>query len=334
MPLWLWQSGEPDSPSRSDVPTLSGGDLRTAGEQVANAIWDVDDRGHTILLLLSDGLAGDPKDVVRGASATAGATIPLIGGCAGDGGERLSTTLFHANREGSRIGTRQVIGAALSSTGPIGVGVVHGWQPVGDALLVTKSAGNVVYEIDGQPALDRYFEMYGAAQTVADDDDSFALFAAIHPIGVAAKGTEEVCFVAAADPVARTITTLSSVPLGATAHAMESTADTALDATDQACSAALAQLDGPAIGLLAFDCVARRAVLGADGIVEEVRRIESQTDAPVAGFYTYGEFASVSGISGFHKPGARDGRHRLSRCVVAAVTVPVASAYDQRLRDP
>ena len=55
------------------------------------------------------------------------------------------------------------------------------------------------------------------------------------------------------------------------------------------------------IGLVAFDCIARRGVLGEDGIKDEVDRIgDCAGGAPVAGFYTYGEIARTRGISGFH----------------------------------
>ena len=54
------------------------------------------------------------------------------------------------------------------------------------------------------------------------------------------------------------------------------------------------------LGVLAFDCIARRSVLG-DGIACEVARIgDACGGAPVAGFYTYGEIARTRGISGFH----------------------------------
>jgi hypothetical protein len=54
-------------------------------------------------------------------------------------------------------------------------------------------------------------------------------------------------------------------------------------------------------GLLAFDCIARRGVLGDHGVQREVARVAEQCDgAPVAGFYTYGEIARTHGTSGFH----------------------------------
>jgi hypothetical protein len=75
-----------------------------------------------------------------------------------------------------------------------------------------------------------------------------------------------------------------------------------LGATDQACEAAIGAIgDRPPLGLLAFDCAARRGVLGDDGISREVERVTRQADgAPVAGFYSYGEIARTSGVSGFH----------------------------------
>jgi len=279
---------------------IIGGDLRTAGESVADSIWDVEDRGNTVLLLLSDGLAGDQQEIVRGAYSTAGATIPLVGGCAGDGMVMDSTVLFHATSFETRIGGGQVIGVAISSTAPLGVGVFHGWQSVGEPVLITKSIGNVIHTIDEEPALDRYLRLYGAPADLADDPGAFTQFASTHPIGISRRSGEEARFISSADPIARTVTSIAGVPQGVVAYALEGSVESVMDATDVACSEALAQLDGPPVAVLAFDCVARRGVLGEDGILTEVERIEASIGAPVAGFYTYGEFARVSGASGFH----------------------------------
>jgi hypothetical protein len=83
---------------------------------------------------------------------------------------------------------------------------------------------------------------------------------------------------------------------------MEGDADSVLEATDASCAAALSRLEGrPPLGMLAFDCIARRGVLGDEGIRGEVERIGSRIGgAPVAGFYTYGEIARTRAVSGFH----------------------------------
>ena len=57
----------------------------------------------------------------------------------------------------------------------------------------------------------------------------------------------------------------------------------------------------PPLGLVAFDCIARKGVLGGIGVADEVARVARHADgAPVAGFYTYGEIARTQGVSGFH----------------------------------
>jgi hypothetical protein len=83
---------------------------------------------------------------------------------------------------------------------------------------------------------------------------------------------------------------------------MEGDVASVLAGTDGACHDALAELNGqPPLGVIAFDCIARRAVLGDQGISVEVDRIEEHTGAvPLAGFYTYGEIARTHGTGGFH----------------------------------
>jgi hypothetical protein len=83
---------------------------------------------------------------------------------------------------------------------------------------------------------------------------------------------------------------------------MEGNAESVLEASDTACDDAVAQLGGSEpLGLLAFDCIARRGVLGAEGIRQEIDRVASRAKgAPVAGFYTYGEIARRQGTGGFH----------------------------------
>jgi hypothetical protein len=53
--------------------------------------------------------------------------------------------------------------------------------------------------------------------------------------------------------------------------------------------------------MVAFDCIARRGVLGDDGISTEIARVAAGADGvPLAGFYTYGEIARTHGVTGFH----------------------------------
>lgn len=75
-----------------------------------------------------------------------------------------------------------------------------------------------------------------------------------------------------------------------------------LGATGAAAAASLAALGGaPPLGMLAFDCVARRGALGERGIEQETGRIADVAgEAPFAGFYSYGEIARTQGIRSLH----------------------------------
>jgi hypothetical protein len=280
------------------VATGASANLRRAGAVVGECVERVEPRAHQVLLLLTDGLAGDQQEVVRGAYGVVGAAVPLVGGCAGDDLRMTRTQQLF----GGEVLEDSVVAAAISSDAPVGIGVRHGWRRVGDPMLVTASTGNRVLSIDDQPALDVYLDRLEAPAEARTDAAAFTRFAMTHPLGLSRRSGEEVRFVADADFADRSIGCIAEVPQGGLAWMMEGDRDSVLGATDEACRDALDGLEGRApIGIMAFDCIARRGVLGEDGIVQEVRRIGEHTGGvPVAGFYTYGEIARTHGISGFH----------------------------------
>lgn len=272
--------------------------LRDAGAEVAGCLQADESRAHQVLLVLTDGLAGDQQEIVRGAYGVLGAAVPLVGGCAGDDLRMKSTSQFH----GSQVYVDAVVAAALSSDSPLGIGVRHGWRPVGEPMLVTGSASNRVYTLDDRPALDVYLEHLSPPPEAHHDAAAFTRFAITHPLGLSRRsGEPQARFVADANFEDRSLGCIAEVPQGGLTWLMEGDEDSVLAATDSACHDALAALGGaPALGLLAFDCIARRGVLGDEGIRTEIDRIAAAAQAPVAGFYTYGEIARTGGISGFH----------------------------------
>jgi hypothetical protein len=169
-------------------------------------------------------------------------------------------------------------------------------------MLITSSQGNRVVTIDDEPALDIYLDRLEAPAAVRGDAEQFTAFAATHPLGLASRsGEAHVRYVSGADFAERSLDCIAEVPSGVLAWLMEGDEASVLAATDAACADALAPLDStPPRGLIAFDCIARRRILG-DEIGAEIDRISAYSGgAPVAGFYTYGEIARTRGISGFH----------------------------------
>jgi hypothetical protein len=291
--------GGPGFSARTASAEIRGDDLRGAGAEVARCVADCPERGDHVLLLLTDGLAGDQQEVVRGAYGVVGAGTPLVGGCAGD---ELEMRLTYQLHNGSVL-THSVVGAALSSDGALGIGVRHGWRRVGEPVLVTRSAHNRVYRLNDRPALDIYFEHLHPPAEARHDQAAFTRFALTHPLGLPRRrGEDHVRFVGEADFGDGSLGLIAEVPQGGLAWFMEGDEDSVLAATDAACADALAPLQGsPPLGAIAFDCIARRGILGDAGIAAEVDRVSHSTGgAPVSGFYTYGEIARTAGQSGFH----------------------------------
>ena len=274
------------------------GGLRQASFEAAACMNDVEPLPHSILMVLTDGLAGDQEEVVRGAYRAVGATVPLVGGCAGDDLKMTATFQFH----GTEVLRNSVVAVAIASDAPLGIGVRHGWRRVGDPMLVTGSDGARLFTLDDKPALDTYLERLGAPTEAYTDAAAFTRFALTHPLGVSRRSGEEVRFVAEADFDERSLVCIANVPKGGLAWFMEGDEDSVLEATDAACGEALEALGGqPPLGMVAFDCIARRGVVGDEGIQREVGRLaDFAHGAPVAGFYTYGEFARTRGTTGFH----------------------------------
>jgi hypothetical protein len=250
------------------------------------------------MLLLTDGLAGDQQEIVRGAYQVLGAGVPLVGGSAGDDLKMQRTFQLY----GDQVLTDAVVAAGIASDGPLGIGVRHGWRKVGDPMLVTRSGGNRVYTLDDEPALDVYLDRLGLAAQVPDPE-RIATIAQTHPLGLSRRtGEAQIRFISGGDFDERSLTCIAEVPQGGLAWLMEGDAESVLAATDAACGDSLAALEGRApLGMLAFDCIARRGVLGDEGIQAEIARVSASAGgAPVAGFYTYGEIARTHGTAGFH----------------------------------
>jgi hypothetical protein len=259
---------------------------------------DAGDHPHKVLMMLSDGLAGDQQEIVRGAYGVVGAAVPLVGGCAGDDLKmKVTYQLF-----GREVLTDAVVGAALTSDAPFGLGVRHGWQSVGEPMLATKTGNNRVYEINDEPALDVYLRQTQAPETAHTSAEAFTKFALTHPLGLdRASGERQVRFIGEANFEDRSLGCIAEVPEGALIWFMEGDDYSVIQATDEACIEALDKLHGPPLGVIAFDCIARRGILGDEGIRSEIDRIaQHAAGSPVSGFYSYGEIARTRGIAGFH----------------------------------
>jgi hypothetical protein len=272
--------------------------LRDAAQTAAQCLTRLERKEHTLLFLLADGLCGDQMEVVRGAYDVSGASVPLMGGCAGDDMALQATHQIHSGE----ILTHAVVAAAITSNAPMAIGIAHGWEPLSQAMLVTGSQGTTLESLDDRPALDVYFETYAAPAEVRNDPAAFFDFAHTRPVGIARRNRTEIRYVYGADYERRTLTIFAEVPQGAMAYLMQGNSASVLNATSEVCALAEQSLGGlPARGFMLLECVARKSLLSSAGLLEESLRLPSVgSDASVGGFYTYGEIARTEGSGGLH----------------------------------
>ena len=142
--------------------------LKCAEAAVENAS-DSFDAGKTIgkrlaasdlktIFILSDGTRVNGSELIRGVRAHAGNKVVITGGLAGDG-PRFGTTYVGLNDAPApgRVAAVGFYGDAIA----VGHGSAGGWDVFGPERQITRSKGNVLYELNGKPALDLYKHYLG-----------------------------------------------------------------------------------------------------------------------------------------------------------------------------
>jgi hypothetical protein len=272
---------------------------RETGATVAACTATLPEDHSRALLLFTDGLIGGTEEILAGAYGVIGASMPMLGGASSPDPSVTRTFQFH----GGEVVSDALVGAAIASDGPFGIGVRHGWSKVGDAMIVTKSSRNEVYTLDDQPAAEAYLRRLGAPPEAFADSSAFELFAERRPIGVRTRSGEVVRHVGSSSRLdSGWLHASGDVPEGGLIWPMVGDLGTVLAAADDAFHDATAALAGvEPLGLIAFDCETRGRFLGVEGRREEVSRmVRSAGSAPLAGLYTWGEIARTKGINGFH----------------------------------
>jgi hypothetical protein len=279
-------------------PVFEAAPVDPDGEWEPNGDGYTGHRSHQVLIMLTDGWVADQEEILAGVYGVLGASVPLIGGSASPASATQRPFVLH----GSEVLRDVAVGAMVASTGPLGFGIRHGWYPIGDPMIVTHSTGGRVHTLDDQPAVKAYLDRYGAPDAAYTDPAVFEVFAQSRPIGVRRRYGVEVRSVSSSAGLADGLLHPSGdVPEGALVWLMHGDDASALDAAGDACRDAVQAMGGAPLGLIAFDCVSRVHMLGAQGARDEVGRMrEPNPDVPVTGVYTWGEILRTFGMNGYH----------------------------------
>jgi hypothetical protein len=293
--------GGPGFSVRSHVVRHASADRRQSGAEAASVMAGIDG-SHMALLMIVDGLTREQHELVRGAYSVLGASVPMVGGCSADNLAYALTHQFHGTGAGVERLVDAIVAVGLGSSAPIGIGIAHGWAKQGVPMVVTSSDGGEVFLIDGEPALDVYLRRIGAGRSLLDDVDRFRDAAFEHPLGMSRRSGEDIRVVHSADAERGSLLCLADVPQGALVWTMTTDAAALVAAAARSCDQAVAALGGASpLGVVVFDCGARKLKLGADNVRAEQHAIAmSAAGAPFGGFYTFGEIARTNGSRGMH----------------------------------
>jgi hypothetical protein len=240
--------------------------------------------------VLSDGLAVNGSELVKGLTSALPTNVAVTGGLAGDGA-RFTETFVCANGEASS--KRIVLVAFYGEHLRVGFGSMGGWDPFGPERRITKSKGNVLYELDGRSALDLYKEYLG--EHAKGLPASGLLFPLALRAESAAVGDSVVRTILAVDEAAQSMTFAGDMPEGALARLMRANFDRLVDGASGAARTCRQKLSDDAELAILISCVGRKLVL-KQRIEEEVEGVIDVLGkrASTTGFYSYGEISPLT----------------------------------------
>jgi len=242
------------------------------------------------VLVISDGLNVNGSELLKGFQSVLG-DIPIVGGLAGDGGAFVKTLqLFNDIVSDNLVIAVGLYGNALITAS----GALGGWKPYGPPRTVTKSEKNVVFEMDGKPALPLYRMYIGEAFSKGLPGTGLKF-----PLAVIEEGkrdVEKIRTLLAIDTKNNSLTFAGNVDEGETVRLCQTNHDRLVDGAGAAANLVMDGLSANKTnqtGLaICVSCVGRKGVM-AELVGDEIKLVQQilGPQTSLTGFYSYGELA-------------------------------------------
>jgi len=237
------------------------------------------------IMVLSDGLHINGAELVKGLHEDLLPNISITGGLAGDGSDFNTTFLINKNT----IKSKTVLGLGFYSESlKVGFGSKGGWDSFGLERMVTKSENNVLYELDGEPALSLYKSFLG--EKAKDLPGSGLLF----PLSMRDETNQMpvVRTILAVDEEAQSLTFAGNIDQGSYVRLMKANIDRLINGAEESAQISQSKIGSKAELAFLISCVGRRLVL-KQMVEEEVEAVNEVLGEGIytTGFYSYGEIA-------------------------------------------
>lgn len=259
---------------------------KNTAEEIGKAAKEAFDQ--PAFLVVSGGLAADGDEIIDGIENVCGKGVTIFGGLAADGLKLVRTYVF-TNDELTDKGLLALIfdETKISLNGM----AIGGWRPVGMDRIITKSDGNVVYSIDNEPALD-FISRYSGLKNLDTDNAMNFLIASNFQLQLKRENKHSVMRTPMqANKEDRSIIFAGGVPQGSRVRLCLLPGFEVIDAAlKEFAEYKNEQQDTEA--MILFSCAGRQLTLGPY-VSEEISGIKDIWDAPLAGFFCYGEIGRV-----------------------------------------
>lgn len=264
------------------------GDSLAAGQRLAQQLPC---EGLRAVLVFGQGVAINGSALIAGMTSVIGTGVPITGGLAGDAAAfRETWVLDHVGAHNDRLVCVGLYGPHLVfSHGSFG-----GWTPFGPARRVTRCDHNVLYELDGEPALEIYKRYLG--DHARDLPASGLLF----PFDMLGSDHAEVGLIRTilgVDESVGSLTLAGDIDPDGYLRLMHASTDALVSGAEAAAQAARRMHGSAGNGLsLLVSCVGRKLVMGGrvDEEIEAVGEVFGQHTV-LAGFYSNGEISPYTG---------------------------------------
>jgi hypothetical protein len=243
---------------------------------------NADDLVH--ILVFSEGLNINGSELAKGINSVINSSVPVTGGLAGDQAIFRETVVV-----GNQTGAKNYVTAVgfYGKNLKTGNGSLGGWTSFGVDRLVTKSDKNVLYELDGQPALELYKKYLG--EHVSGLPASALLFPL--SLQVSNSDTNLIRTVLSVNESDGSMVFAGDVPQGEYVRLMTANPEKLIDGASQAAEISLQKLreTEPDLAIL-ISCVGRKLVL-KQRVEEELETVKDVLgeNTTITGFYSYGE---------------------------------------------
>jgi len=275
--------------ARAEVRAME--DSYAAGRRLGELL---EPTGLRAILLFGKGVEINGSALIDGLVQVIGANIPITGGLGGDNGAFHSTyTLTTDGVSRSAVVAVGLYGEHLA----VGHGSYGGWSAFGPVRRVTRCDGNILYELDGAPALQVYKNYLGE---YARDLPASGLLFPFEMLREDQSSVGLIRTILGIDEEQGSLILAGDIDPNGFLRLMHTTTDGLVDGAEEAARRTLASMTaerGDGLALL-VSCVGRKLVMG-DQVEEEVESVTAQlgADVTVTGFYSYGEispFASAT----------------------------------------